>query len=247
MAVDIVSVQGRIESINGQVEDGHSIDSTFIDQLQTDIEVVLEVVCQECEANPEEWESDCMMLVETMSIYNELVTTCLKKIDAIKDENTEIKATLSSMKDRITALEDKLKQLSLDRHRLVLGQVAFDIESAIVIKILGKLIGPNHYIYSIKGMERVISGKDKNYKDVLTDEQKRVADQNWRELQQKLNWYPWHFRYVKKLKNHRVSAAHPTINTAMVELALENSTLPENETKPFNELFTMYKILKPEE
>ncbi len=45
---------------------------------------------------------------------------------------------------------------------------------------------------------------------------------------------------MKKLKNHRISAAHPTINTAMVELALENSTLPENETKPFNELFTSH-------
>ncbi len=35
---------------------------------------------------------------------------------------------------------------------------------------------------------------------VSTEEEKRVADQNWRELQQKLNWYPWHFRCVKKLK-----------------------------------------------
>ncbi len=89
------------------------------------------------------------------------------------------------MKDKITALEDKLNRLSLDRHRLVLGQVAFEIENAIVIKILDELIGPNHYIYSIKDMERAISGKDSNYDDVLTEEQKRVADQNWRELQQK--------------------------------------------------------------
>ncbi len=56
-----------------------------------------------------------------------------------------------------------------------------------------------------------------------------------------------HYRYAKMLKNYRVSAAHPTIIKAMVELALENSKLPENDTKPFNELFTMYKILKPEE
>ncbi len=79
MAGDIVFVQRRIESINRQLEDGYNIDLTVIDQLQTDIEVVLEVVCQECEANPEEWESDCMMLVETMSIYNQLVTTLSKE------------------------------------------------------------------------------------------------------------------------------------------------------------------------
>ncbi len=247
MAQDILSIQRRVASINDQLKGGHSIDSTLIEQLQMDIGVVLEVVCLECEADPEQWESNSMMLVEAISDYNGLVITCLKKIDAIKDENTKIKAALISLKDKINALEEEVKQLSIDRDRLVLGQVAFEIERAIVSSILDKHIGPNHYINGIEDMERAIRGVDSNYVDVLTEEKKRVADKRWRDLQQALNWYPQHFRYMKSLKWHRISAAHPKINVAKVEVALKNGALPESETKVFNELFAMYKILKPEE
>ncbi len=247
MAQDILSLQRRIETINDQLKGGYSIDPILIDHLQMDLEDMLEIVRQECEADPEQWESNSMILFEAISNYNELVITCLKNIDAIKDENMKIKAALKSMNDKINALKEEVKRLSFDTHRLVLGQVAFEIEKAIVSSIFDELIGPSHYINGIKDMERAIHGVDSNYADVLTEEEKGVADKSWRDLKQILNWHPWHFRYMKSLKQHRISAAHPEINVAKVEVALENGVLPESDTKLFNELFTMYKILKPKE
>ena len=242
MAEDILCIQRRIASINEKLQDDHSIDTTLVEQLQADIEVVLEVICQECDEKPELWESDSIMLVQAMSSYNELVTTCLKKIEAIQDENVKIKATLQSMKDRITSLEEELKQLNLDKNKLIIGQVAFEIEKAIVSSILDELIGPHHYINAIEDMERAISGEDSNYADVLTDNQREEAEQSWKDMKLELDWHPRHFRYVEQ---HRISTAHPDINEVKVKYALENGALPESETKLFSELFTMYKSLKP--
>ena len=223
-----------------QLKGGHSIDYTVLEELQTDIEVVLAVFSQDYDAIRK---SDCIMLVKAISSHNELVTTCLNKIEATQHENIKLK-------DRINTLEEEVKRLSLDRNKLVLGQVALEIEKAIVSIILDKLIGPHHYIYAIQDMEHAIYGEGTNYADVLTEEGKRVAENDWRKLKQELQWSSRHFRYMKSLKQHRISVAHPRINEAEIKHALENWALPESEAILFNELFTMYKMLnlvKPQE
>ena len=162
-----------------------NVNPTLVEQLQDlEIEVAIDSLCQECEDKPERWESSSMMLFEAMSRYNGLVTTCLEKINALEVENSKMKAAFKNMKDKVNALEKELKRLSHDRHKLVLGQVAFEIESEIVRSILDRLIGSNHYINGIEDMEYAIRGAD--YADVLTEEKRGMAGKNWRELKQTL-------------------------------------------------------------
>lgn len=247
MADIINSIRRKIAVIKSQIAGGSTVDSTIIDELDGDARLLLTVVVVEYEKSPDELESYLDMLVEAVSDYNGLVTTCLHKINAVLRENTDIKAIVESLKERIITLENKVKRLSSDRNQLILGQVAFEIEKSIVHKVLDDLIGKNHYVNSIEDMKLAIIGEDSNYDDLLSQEQRDLADEKWKKLQKELNWQPSNFRYLKWLKQKRVAPAHPTITIAGIKDVLESSALPEHEKKPFDELFSMYKKLKPED
>ena len=78
-------------------------------------------------------------------------------------------------------------------------------------------------------MESAIRGDDSNYADVLaTAERRQEAEDRWRKLKEKLHWNPLHFRYMKLLKQHLKGSAHPSIDKAKVEAALENNLIPES-------------------
>lgn len=125
----------------------------------------------------------------------------------------------------------------------MLGKFASDVNRAVVSYVLDKLVNPDHYITSIKDLQLAISGNDPNFADVFQVDENRIeAEKRWKELQQKLNWKPKHYGYLKKLKRH-YSAAY----TLTTEATIKTAVLPASEREVFRELFEMYKILKSQE
>ena len=169
-------------------------------ECMDEVDKLSEHVSSECKDEQDLWQSTCMVLQELVCQFTELVATCLEKIKGLKEEVEALK----QLEGEIKTLKEKMEEMNVNSRKLVLGQIAYEIDKAVVSYVLNEIVEPNHFINTIKDMESAIRGDDSNYADVLaTAERKLEAEDRWRKLKEKLHWNPLHFRYMKLLKQHR--------------------------------------------
>ena len=241
----ILTAIRKVDILNSKLKSGHPVDSSIIAEIKSEVSTLDEQVSSECKDQQELWQSTCMVLKELICKFTELVATCLQKMKGVEEEFEALKLTLQKLEGEIMTLNHKVEEMNVDSHKLVLGQIAYEIDKAVVSYVLNEIVEPNHYINTIKDMESAIRGNESNYADVLATAERRLeAEDRWRELKEKLHWNPRHFRYMKLLKQHRIGSAHPPIDKAKVEAALENNLIPELEKKIYQELFHMFVELK---
>ena len=224
----VLFLRTKISALIDKLELGHTFEEPIEDELYTIYEQIED-------AQPERWQEDCVGLVEIISEFSGVVDTCLQRVECLKE-------SIEDLKERIKTLEEDAKKMNRNKHSLVVGQVAFDVERFVVSHVLNGLIGPEPvYINTIEDLESVIDA-DEDYDDVLSAEETQVAGERWKELKEKLHWNSKHFRYIKTLKYYHVESAHPVIDPTMAEAALE--VIPEVDKETFEELLYIYKGLK---
>ena len=93
----------------------------------------------------------------------------------------------------------KLRARSIERRsdiKLILGQLAFEVEKAIVSEVFTKVIGSPVLLYNIAtiaDMQKALM-RQENFADVLADDSKhKEATEKWKGLQKTLDWKDYHF------------------------------------------------------
>jgi hypothetical protein len=119
-------------------------------------------------------------LFNILPIFYKLIERLVQKVSSQSKEFTE----------KIKEITEELEALKGDHIKLILGQLAFEVEKAIVNEVFTEVIGPpdKHYITTITDMQNALM-RQANFADILADDSSHEkATEKWRELQRTLNW-----------------------------------------------------------
>lgn len=190
-----------------------------------------------------------LLLLDHLPRISDCVRLLVEEVDKLKEGNETMKKT---MMEEISRLTREVRQLTgrcagfqtmIDPLKLVIGQVAFEVEKVIVGKVLaaGNTSSKESYVNTIQQMEEVINSGPG---DVFTEEVYRDrAEKEWKALKETLPWTGQHSRYLKKLKEKRLSSAHPPINldTLRKQLAEGELTHVVENKQFFSQFLTILK------
>lgn len=109
------------------------------------------------------------------------------------------------LKRKILDLEKEFRKLGEDKESLIIGQLAFAVDQAVMKRVLQDIRGSDRFIFSISDMEKAILGKE-YYEDVFTDEEKKLIKRRWNELKAQLGWKGKHYRCVKEWKSPQLQS-----------------------------------------
>ena len=168
------------------------------------------------------WECNCQVLIETLCDLTDLAKNISARIEKVESEKEELQRKVSD-------LQKKVEKLVENEQKLVAGQIAFEVDNAVLKKVLESIQVPDAKelsIFSIGDMEKAISGQ-RNYTDIFTEEQRRRAEHQWNELKSRLGWGGKHYRRLKELKSLRRQIAHPDLDVDQMSEA-DVAKLPLN-------------------
>ena len=189
------------------------------------------------------------VLLSVVSNFYELIECLnlgLKVSTQTKDSEIEgLIKQVRELKIQVERLTKQLEELKKDRTQLMIGQLAVEVEKAIIDKVLTNVIGsPKHYVSTLKDMEKALKRKP-YFADILTDDSNHEkATKKWKELQRELNWEEIHFRYIKSLKKSRVAVAHPKFEAAMIQNAIKENKVDQHTEEACNELMKLLEKLE---
>ena len=180
----------------------------------------------------------------------------LSKLDELITQLAEVhnkKMTLLEERDRlqqdeISSLKERVKTLEGSEQKLLLGQLAFEVDKAMVDKVFkdsgcGTGTAEEHYINYIKDMEKAIKGEHP-YTSVFQEHQREHIRQKWSELQARVGWKERHYRGLKNLKRLRLREAHPKLSTEKMIDAIKEASRSENEKELCQEFMKMLEDIK---
>ena len=153
------------------------------------------------------------------------------------NNKSELRKKVDSLEQKISSLEEAATS---NKEKLVLGQIAFVVDQSIPKLVLDPVLGIDHDIIRIKDMESALNG-DEDEPDIFEEEEQRIdCRKRWEELKTELGWSGKVFRYIKVLKEVRVTVAHPTIDGDIVRSAM-NTCVKHNDRETFRKLFQIYQ------
>ena len=187
----------------------------------------------------------CQELSSMLSKLDELITrlaeVCNKKMTHLEERD-------KTQQDEISSLRERVKILEGSEQKLLLGQLAFEVDKAVVDKVFkdsdcGTGTAEEHYINYIKDMEKAIKGEHP-YVSVFQEHQRECIRQKWIELQDRLGWKERHYRGLKNLKRLRLREAHPQFSTEKMKDAIKEASRSEQEKKLCQEFMKMLEDIK---
>jgi uncharacterized protein (UPF0335 family) len=191
------------------------------------------------------------VLLSVLSDFYELIEYLEQMVSSLNKDVKELKQNVSSLSEDAKELKEKVKEateelekLKGDHIKLILGQLAFEVEEAIVNEVFMKIIGPpaEHYITTIADMQNALM-RQANFADVLADDSNREkATEKWKGLQRTLDWKDYHFRCISYLKYSRVSVAHPKFEVSTIRKVINDDKVGQHK-KACTELLTMLEKL----
>ena len=145
---------------------------------------------------------------------HDAVDVLINKVKQTALRNDELASKLAELQSKHTKLEES-------ERKLVVGQIAFEVDQVVLDVVLKGIGSPEELaIFTISAMERAIKKKD-NYLDAFRSEAERQeVEKRWNVLKSKLGWKGRHFRYIRELKNLRLSSAHPKLDIEATRKAL---------------------------
>ena len=161
------------------------------------------------------WESRCQVLIETLRNLADLAKNNSAKVES---ENEKLRREVSDLQKKVSDLERKVEKLQEDKQNLVAGQIAFEVDKAVLKKVLEGIQVPDAKELSIGAMEKAING-ERNYTDIFTEKQREHAERQWNELKSQLGWRGKHYRRLKELKSLRHEIAHPDFHVRQMSEA----------------------------
>ena len=187
----------------------------------------------------------CRELVSTLSELKEATNKLLRLLNDAEAEKQKQRQDISRLEKKVVCLEKKVKLLEEMEQNLVLGQLAFVVDRAILDKVLkdsGCQPAKKLHIFSIEDMEKAIDCKQ-HYKGVFEENERTCVKEHWRELQKTLNWKGKHYRCLRYLKSIRRDDAHPDSDLDKMKDAIQKE--PDEEMKSVcMEFLTMVEIVK---
>ena len=157
-------------------------------------------------------------------------------------ESQQLKKDLVEMREEVENMKARITRIEKEHLNLMAGQLGFEIDRAVVNQVLHGIIEPGqHAIYTINQMEKAIEGCI-NYITVFSKaEDQRKAGMMWDRVKKELGWTEKHFRYVAKIKQLRLSAAHPDFDPTTVRKALESGILEVPDKEFYLECLGMWE------
>ena len=179
------------------------------------------------------WESSPCVLFEAVDTWSATLMTLQKDYETSIKDNRELQKKVDSLEQKFSSLKEAATS---NKDKLVLGQVAFDVDRSIPKLVIDPVLGICHNILRIKDMDSALKGDE----DIFKEEQKIDCQKRWEKLKAELGWSGKVFRYVKGLKQSRITVAHPTIDEDIVRSAV-NTFVKCNDRETFRKLFQIYK------
>lgn len=136
------------------------------------------------------------------------------------------KKEVEKLKSDMEALVEKDKEHYI---HLLVGQLAFEVDKAIIDQVLTEFIGPpsKHHIYSVKDLERIVTGQQ-YYTQILSgDSMLQEVTRKWNILQKRIGWDGLCFRRIKHLKDLRKRDAHPEFDPNFMQKLLDDNEIDD--------------------
>ena len=184
------------------------------------------------------------VLLDVVSDFYELTECLQQKVSSLSEEVKELKQEVFTLTKNLKEVTKELEALKGDHIKLILGQLAFEVEKAIVSEVFTKVIGSpdKYYITTIADMQKALM-RQENFADVLADDSKRKeAIEKWKGLQKTLDWTDNHFRCISYLKRSRVPVAHPKFEISTVRKVINDHKAGQHK-KDCTELLMMLEKL----
>ena len=191
----------------------------------------------------------CQELSCMLSKLDELITRltkiCNKKMTRLEERDKTQQDEISSLRERVKALEESKQKWEGSQQKLLLGQLACEVDEALVNKVFkdsGCGTGTAD-IYHIYQMEKAIKGKHP-YTSVFQEHQRECIRQKWNDLQARLGWKGRHYIGLQNLKELRFGDAHPVYSTETMNDAIKKASRSANEKKICQEFMKMLEDIK---
>ena len=167
------------------------------------------------------WETSCKSFVEVVCVLYDMVDVLYAKVKQTVLRNDELTKKLEEVTKDLQELRRKHAMLGEIEQKLVVGQIAFEMDKVILDVVL-KGIGSREdlAIFNISAMEKAIEKKG-NYSDVFkSEDERRKVEMRWNTLKSSIGWEGRHFRYIGQLKRLRLDSAHPEMDAETIRKAL---------------------------
>ena len=215
----------------------------------TTLETLLEQLIQELGDNEAvqnaQLQDYCQELVSTLFELKETTNKLVSLLNNTDAEKQELRQDISRLEKKVVCLEKKVKLLEEMEQNLLLGQLAFVVDRALLDKVLkdsGCRPANELHIYSIQDMEKAIDGKQ-HYIGVFEETERMSVKEHWKQLQNTLAWEGKHYRCLRYLKSTRLAEAHPEFDCGKMKDAIQKQADKEMKGVCL-ELLTMVEIVK---
>ena len=197
------------------------------------------------------WETSCKSFVEVVCALYDTVDVLIDKLKQTNDELTKVKQTNDELTKKLAEVTKTLQELRRKHamleeieQKLVVGQIAFEIDK-LVLEVVLKGIGSRQGlgIFNIGAMEKAIKKKD-NYSDAFKSEAERQkVAMRWNTLKSNIRWEGRHYRYIRELKDLRLNNAHPKMDAETMRKALAQLHRSENITTEMMDMCEEFLIM----
>ena len=250
MSSRVEEIRLNVRFLESQVHSSN-VNSSTIQQFEDSCDnslTLIDELAEEFGDSQELWETECEGLFETVIEIKDFVKTAFERISWLEEENFKLKEELKQLQEKVKELEVIVQDLKHDKDKvtalkLIIGQVAINVDQNVPKHVLDHLEEPDHFIDSIMKMELAIEGQHKNYADVFLNEtERKTAEQKWEALQKKVNWSPRLFRYMQDLRKERGNIAHPNVDKDSIRAAMKN--IPQEHEQLFLQLFEIHEVVQ---
>ena len=186
------------------------------------------------------------MLSELDELITQLAEVSNKKIKSLEEQTGIQQDEISSLNERVEELNEKVKKLEGSKQKLLLGQLAFDVDQALVDMVFKDIDCDTGraQIYHIYQMEKAIKGKCP-YTSLFQKHERARIRKKWNDLQAKLGWEERHYIGLTNLKDLRFGEGHPKeYTTEEMKDAIQNASRTEIEMEVSQEFMKMLENIK---
>lgn len=185
-------------------------------------------------------------LLSQLSQLEKLISELVDIVNRNLKEKMALEKQVRCFQEDLADLRKKVKELEGSDQKLLLGQLAFKLDRALLDKVLkDSKCESAEDLYYIKDMEDAINCVG-HYASVFEDDERRRVELCWRKLRAKLGWKDKHYRTLRNLKRQRHDVAHPefSIKEMMDAIGKMSESLSEKDKEICDEFIEMLDELQ---
>ena len=232
MEEELRDISVQLNKLQTKLESGVEVESKFYEGIQDNIDLLFQNVIGFCKGK-----EDCCESSQTM------IKKLVGLIQSLANSKSKVQKNLTEFEDKLQELKSRDTNAQLTEAKqstLFIGQLITEIEKKVIKTVLGERHDPD--IVTIEHMEKAI-GQEAPYKDVLSDKERKRANQVWKDepIYLKLKDRKL-ILFMKEVRIRRNTTAHPPLDKAGYDRALASEQNPHHKQK-CKELWKIYQQL----